>query len=71
MDPSVLSQLNSGWGMMIQNAQVNAQHDGRALGAAIWASMIRADNGMAMADLNVAARTPTTLEHPLYPGVAK
>lgn len=68
MDPSVLQQLNAGWGIAAQRVSNNAEHDGRALGAAIWQSMIRADDGMGMATLNVAARTPTTLEHPPYPG---
>lgn len=71
MDPTVLQQFNAGWGAHAQSLAINAQHDGRALGAAIWASMIQADDPTTYAGMNVAARVPTTLEHPLYPGTAK
>lgn len=68
MDPSVLQQLNAGWGIAAQRVSNNAEHDGRALGAAIWASMIQSNDPASFALQNTAARTPTTLEHPPYPG---
>lgn len=71
MDPTVAQQLHAGWGAHVQHMAQQANHDGRALGAGIWKSMLTSDDPESYAGMNVAARIPTTLEHPLYPGVAK
>lgn len=78
MDPTVLQQFNAaqanfaqGWASHAQSMAINAQHDSRAMTAAVTAALLTADDPQTYAGMNVAARTPTTLEHPLYPGVAK
>lgn len=71
MDPTVLQQFNAGWGAHAQHMAQQANHDARALGAAIWKSMLTSDDPETSMGFNTAARIPTTLEHPLYPGVAK
>ena len=68
MDPTVLQQYNAGWAAHAQTLAINSQHDGRALGAAIWSSLIQADDPVTHAGMNTSARTPTTIEHPPYPG---
>ncbi len=68
MDPSVLAQFNAGWASHAQTLAINSQHDSRALTAAIAVSLVQADDPVMYAGMNVAARTPTTIEHVPYPG---
>lgn len=68
MDPAVLSQFNAGWASHAQSLAINAQHDSRALTAAIAGNLVRADDASLFASLNTGARTPTTIEHIPYPG---
>ena len=68
MDPTVLQQMNARWGFLASQAATNAEHDGRALGCGIWQTMVQAGDPGSFALQNTAARTPTTLEHPPYPG---
>ncbi len=68
MDPTIQQQMNTAWALAAQRVSNNAEHDGRALGAAIWQSMIEVNDPVTFAGQNIAARVPTTLEHPPYPG---
>lgn len=78
MDPSVLQQFNAaqanfaqGWAAHAQALAINASHDNRLLTAAVASALLQADDPQTYAGMNVSARVPSTLEHPLYPGAAK
>lgn len=78
MDPTVVQQFNSamanfaqGWAAHAQNMAHKSLDDGRLITATVAAALIQADDPQTYAGMNVSARVPTTLEHPLYPGAAK
>lgn len=78
MDPSVLQQFNAaqanfaqGWAAHAQALAINASHDNRILTVAGATAILQADDPQTYAGMNVSARVPSTLEHPLYPGAAK
>lgn len=71
MDSTVAQQLNAGWGKMIQQMAANNENDARAMTALVSRALVTADDPEAFTGMNIAARMPTTLEHPLYPGVSK
>lgn len=68
MDPSVQQSINTGWALAAQRLSENAETDRRSLGTATAIAMLGANDPIQYAGFNVAARTPTTIEHVPYPG---
>ncbi len=66
MDPTVVSQLQAGWGAHIQKMALNSEQDNRVLGGVLTRMLIQGGDPANYADLNAGVRMPTTIEHPTY-----
>ena len=59
MDPTVNSQMQAGWGNLIQKAHINAEQDNRVIGAVLTRMLIQGGDPSNYADMQTASHVPT------------